>query len=274
MYARLVLRALFKNRNIGTLIILLGLSALLTDSSALTFVGGAIPAVPSYIAFPASLAIYAAMTIQTLFNSDFRENFQRKEKEREIRKLNDKCASLFSKVKKNTNNFYLQKLKKVYEDKEGIYNSYLSNRDSYLKENIAKQSLNLAISYMRLLDNFCIRSRELSATDQKKIIERINENSRKLNFARDGVMAENLRKIIEIDEKLVERINEEKRELEKIGAKLDYIESTISMFKHQMLSSIEKEEMLESLEKAVNEAEAPDTVLERRRKAHVNSLRR
>jgi prefoldin subunit 5 len=64
-------------------------------------------------------------------------------------------------------------------------------------------------------------------------------------------------------------MKDEKKELERIGAKLDYMESTVNMFKHQIMSSIENENMLEELETAVNEAEALDTVLEDRRKSRI-----
>jgi DNA-binding XRE family transcriptional regulator len=47
------------------------------------------------------------------------------------------------------------------------------------------------------------------------------------------------------------------------------MESTVNMFKHQIMSSIENENMLEELETAVNEAEALDTVLEDRRKSRI-----
>ena len=79
-------------------------------------------------------------------------------------------------------------------------------------------------------------------------------------------MMDDIRKIIEMDEKLINRLKDEKKDLERISAKLDYMESTVNMFKHQALSSVESEEMLEKLETAVNEAEALDNVLEDRRK--------
>ena len=47
------------------------------------------------------------------------------------------------------------------------------------------------------------------------------------------------------------------------------MESTVNMFKHQIMSSIENEEMLEQLETAVNEAEALDAVLYERRRSRI-----
>ena len=74
-----------------------------------------------------------------------------------------------------------------------------------------------------------------------------------------------------MDERLITRLKDEKKELERIGVKLDYMESTVNVFKHQILSSVENEEMLEQLETVVNEAEALDTVLEERRKSKLRS---
>ena len=79
-------------------------------------------------------------------------------------------------------------------------------------------------------------------------------------------MAEDIRKVIEMDTRLIERMKEEKKDLERISTRLDYMESTVNMFKHQIMSSLENEEMLEQLETAVNEAEALDAVLDERRR--------
>ncbi len=265
MKARLVLSALLKARNIGLLILLAGLSALLTSPLAAT--GPLLPLLPVFAAFSASLAVYLILVVQTLLSKDFHEEFNRKEKIRKIQDLNYSTTKISNDVKKNTNSVYMQKLKKVIDDKNDIMQSYFKGADSYLKERITEQTLNLVVSYMRLLDNFCIRNRELSAVDVSAVANRINANNRKLGFARDANMADDLRKVIEMDEKLINRLKDEKKELERIGAKLDYMESTVNMFKHQVLSSVESEEMLETLEKAVNEAEALDTVLEDRRKS-------
>ena len=160
----------------------------------------------------------------------------------------------------------MQKLKKVMDDKNEIVDSFFRGDQGYLKEKITEQTLNLVVSYLKLLNNFCIRSRELSAVDVSTIAGRLNANTRKLGFTKDVHMQDDLKKIIEMDEKLINRLKDEKKDLERISAKLDYMESTVNMFKHQSLSSIESEDMLEKLETAVNEAEALDNVLEERRK--------
>ena len=267
MKARLILRALFKLRNIGLLLLLLGAAALAaTGLGELAIFGLGI----STIAYPAVLVIYAVLVLQTLNSKEFHDDFNRKEKLRHIQDLNYACLKLSNEAKRNTNSTYLQKLKKIIEDKNDIVDSFFRGEQGYLKERITEQTLNLVVSYLKLLNNFCIRSRELSAVDVSAVAGRINTNTRKLGFTRDIHTMDDIRKIIEMDEKLINRLKDEKKDLERISAKLDYMESTVNMFKHQALSSVESEEMLEKLETAVNEAEALDNVLEDRRK---NKLR-
>lgn len=271
MKLRVLLSALFRLRNIGILAAALILASLLSDPSALPTALGYGYALPDSLTLTGSFAVYIGFVLQTLMNKQFHENFNRKEKIRNIRELNRQANRLSSEARRNTNNTYNHKLRKVMEDKNDIYNAFMTGEHSYLKEKITEQTLNLVIAYLKLLNNFCIRNRELSGVDVSAVSARINTNSRKVSFARDARMAEDVRKVIEMDEKLIARLKDEKKDLESIGTKLDYMESTVNMFKHQILSSVENEDMLEQLETAVNEAEALDTVLEDRRK---NKLRR
>ena len=82
-------------------------------------------------------------------------------------------------------------------------------------------------------------------------------------------MIEDIKSIIEMDENTIQRVKDEKNDLERISARLDYIESMLGMFKHQIISSIESEEMVEKLETAVNEATALDSVLQERRRNQI-----
>jgi hypothetical protein len=255
---KLVLSALFRLRNIGVLLVLLGIGY--------TFKPDLLPY--PYITGPFTVfGIYLALVIQSLLNKEFNENFNKKQKVRSIQELNYLSQKLANEAKRNTNSTYLQKLKKVVEDKNAIVDSFLKGERGYLKEKIVEQTMNLVVSYIRLLNNFCIRSRELSGVDVSAVAGRINANTRKLSFTKDIHMADDIKKIIEMDEKMINRLKEEKKDLERISAKLDYMESTVNMFKHQIISSVESEEMLEKLETAVNEAEALDSVLEDRRKS-------
>ena len=264
MKARLFLKAFFKLRNLGLLALFTGVSFILGNvSDKLILVDLAQAGLLLYL--PAAV-VYVVFVMQTLLSKDFHEKFNRSEKVRLIQDLNYESLRLSNEVKRNTNTVYLQKMKKVMEDKDEIVGSFFRGDHSYLKEKIVEQTLNLVVSYLKLLNNFCIRSRELSGMDVSDVAGRINANTRKLNFTKDPLMADDIKRIIEMDERVIERLKDERKELERASAKLDYMESTVNMFKHQIISSVESEDMLEKLETAVNEAEALDNVLDDRRK--------
>ncbi|MCR4436507.1 MAG: hypothetical protein QHH06_11460 [Clostridiales bacterium] len=262
MKFKMFVSAMFELKNITALLILLGL-AFAADSSLVPFFGPDV----GLVAYPAGIVLYLIFVIQTLTSNKFIESFNRKQKIRHIQDLNYSCLKLANEAKRHTNSAYYQKLRKVMEDKNDIVNSFFKGEKSYIKEKVVEQTLNLVISYTKLLTNFCIRSRELGGIDLSDITNRINSNTRKLSFVNDPHAEEDLKKVIEMDEKIIQRLKDEKKDLERIKAKLDYMESTVNMFKHQVLSSIESEEMLEKLESAVNEAAALDNVLEERRKS-------
>ena len=267
MKARLFTRAAFRLRNLGILLLSLGLASLISDPNALPtlFQFNPIPGVGT-VAYPVAVALYVFSVMQTLASKKFHEEYNHKEKVRQIQDLNYECLKLANQAKKYTNSAYHQKMKKVIEDKNDIVDSFFKGERNYLKEKIVEQTLNLVVSYLKLLTNFCMRNRELSEVDIGEITNRINSNLRRLSFQKDPKAVDDIKKVIEIDEKMLDRLKEEKRDLERISAKLDYMEGTVGMFKHQVLSSVETEDMLEKLEEAVNEASALDNVLEDRRK--------
>ena len=69
-----------------------------------------------------------------------------------------------------------------------------------------------------------------------------------------------------MDEKLVERIEKEKSDLEMISSRLDYIESAILMFKHQIISNNDLDLDIKDIDTVVNEAIALDNVLSNKNK--------
>lgn len=263
MKFRMFMSAIFGFRNIVALLLTMGLAFMIYPPlRTLPLAGGM-----ADLVFPAVIVVYLIFVMQTLLSKKFHEDFNRKEKIRNIQDLNYSCLKLAKEAKKHTNSTYFVKLRKVMEDKNDIVNSFFKGEKSFLKEKIVEQTLHLVVAYTKLLTNFCIRSRELSGVNVNEIISRINNNSRKLSFIKDVHTADDLKKVIEMDEKILNRMKDEKIELERISTKLEYMESTVNMFKHQILSSVESEEMVEKLETAVNEASALDSVLEERRKS-------
>ncbi|MDP4091897.1 MAG: hypothetical protein Q8920_00880 [Bacillota bacterium] len=267
MKQKLFVSALLKMRNFGVLLILLAVSLLIVDQSLLPAQAHMkFPVLVKDASFPVSIAIYIVMVVQTLLSSTFHEQFNEKQKIKHIQGMNYSCLRLFYEAKKHTNPLYLQKLKTVMDDKNDIVDSFFKGDKGFIKQRIVEKALNLVISYIKLLTNFCIRSRELSEVNLGSISDRINTNARKLSFVRDINTSAELRKAIDVDERLVENLKEEKKELERISVKLEYMESMINLLKHQVISSIDSEEILEKLDTAVNEADALDSVLHERRK--------
>lgn len=266
MKLRMLVSALFKMKNVGLLILFLGITSMVRNSIAVLLPGNLQYLAYTGAAYLPAVVLYLAFVLKTLQSKEFHEEFNSREKIRQIQDLNYECLRLANEAKRYTNATYQQKLRRVMEDKNDIVNSFFKGDRSYIKEKITEQTLKLVISYIKLLINFCIRSKELKETDVGEVANRINANMRKLNFTKDPRMVEDIKNLIEMDQKIIDRLKEEKQEVERIGAKLDYMESTVSMFKHQILASIESEDMLEKLETAVNEAAALDSVLEERRK--------
>jgi len=257
MKQQLFKSALFRFRNITILLLSLLAACIAMESNIFP------------LAIAAAVAVYAASVIQSLLSKNFQEKINRKQKIYNIKELNYQCRCLANKVKRDSNvEFYKHgyyKLKKVMDDKNEIYESFFRGEYSYLKEKIVEQALKLVISYIKLLHNFCIRSNDINSTDINEIINRLNMNKCKLSFTKDPDTMEDIKNLIDIDEKTIARFKEEKNDLERIMAKLDYIESTINTFKHRIISNIETEDMLENLETVVNEASALDAALEKRK---------
>ena len=264
--------AIFRFRNIATLFIWSALVFLISgapDIQGMSINGYGITTLATG-AYGVGALLYVALVIQSMFSKSFQEEVERKEKRREINRLNRECSRLSSQTRNYATPIQRQKLRKIMQDKDDIFNSLKRGEgNSYLKEKIVEKSLNLVISYTKLMTNYCIRSKEQSEINIGDLMNKINANRRKLNFMKDDRAYEDVKSIIEMDEQVINRVKEEKKELERIHARLDYIESMLSMFKHQIVASIESEEMVEKLETAVNEATALDNVLQERRRNQI-----
>ncbi len=273
MNSNLFVSALLRFRNFSTLIIWMALINLMSNNSQFQDMITAQTANYSLVltgAYGAGAVVYLAMVIQSMFSNNYKEEVKRKEKKKEINDLNRQCNRLSAQARNLSNPIQKQKLRKIMQDKNDIFNSQKRGDEySYLKEKIVEQSLKLVISYTKLMTNYSIRSKEISEINISDLMNKINANRRKVCFMKDDRMLDDINNIIEMDEKAIERVKEERNELERIHARLDYIESMLNMFKHQIISSIESEEMVEKLETAVNEATALDSVLQERRRNQI-----
>ena len=94
----------------------------------------------------------------------------------------------------------------------------------------------------------------------------LQSNARKLEFVKNTEQSLNLKNSIGIDEKIIDRVKTEKIELDNLRTKLDYMESSISMLKQQILASYSNDKLSENISDIMNEAAAVEEVLDERRK--------
>lgn len=212
------------------------------------------------------LAGYVYFVLQTLKDERFVKEYSKKEKQEVLEKMNQECSDLFLEVKHSLSKYEEKKIIEVLKEKDEIIDSYFedeknNNENDAVRQKIAEQVLNLVTAYIRLVCTYSVRSRDLARTDINEAVDRINNNSRKMGFIRDPAAAEDLRKALEMDQSIVGRVQEQKNELEKTSARLDYIESTISMFKHRFISRENSDETSAEIETVMNEAVALDNVL-------------
>ena len=275
MNGNLFYSAIFRFRNFGTLVFWCAVVYMLSQSTPANIQQDIVNNITDMTTFTTGAygvgaLLYIGLVIQSLFSNSFKEQVKRNEKKKEINGLNRQCARLAAQTKGFATPVQRQKLRKIMQDKDDIFNSLKRGDEySYLKEKIVEKSLNLVVSYTKLMTNYSIRSKELAEINISDLMNKINANRRKLSFMKDSRMMDDVKSIIEMDEQVIQRVKDEKNELERIHARLDYIESMLSMFKHQIVSSIESEEMVEKLETAVNEATALDSVLQERRRNQI-----
>lgn len=266
IWTKVLLEAIFSLRNIGVLTLGIGLVTMADQGIIIERFAGMLGAT-GYIG---AVALYVVMVLFTLSNNDFQNNVLEKHKKTELRELNSRINKLANEYRKRLGSTYAARLQKVLQDKNDILNTFFKDETNGIKFNIVDKALNLVMSYVNLLNNFCIRSRDLEAVDVGKITERINMNTRKVSFTRDASAAADLQKIIDIDQNLLSELIDERKELGRISTKLEYMESSVGMLKRQLLSNIESDDILSNIENAVNEAEALDKVLTERRKRRMS----
>ncbi len=210
------------------------------------------------------LAGYIYFVLQTLRNEEFQKEVYEEENIKRILRLNDECTKLHVEVRRKINRSVDARIRLIIAEKEDLMKEFSEDREDAIKQKIVEQALNLIKAYIKLITNFSIRGNEIIEIDVNKIKDRINANNRKLGFVKNPNAAVDLQKAIEMDQKMLERVDTEKSDLERVSAKLDYMESTIRMFKHRLLTS--EYDDGSDIESIVNEAEALDNVLNDSRK--------
>lgn len=211
--------------------------------------------------FLIGMAGYLFFTLQTFNSQEFQSEQTIDDKLEELDKLSRECNSIYNRVSRSVDKNIRYRLKKVLQEKDELMAYYDAQRDDFLKQKIVEQALNLVIVYVKLIYNYFIKQKEFGMFDVNDIAARLDRNKRKLEFLKDERAVDELSKAIKMDESLLDEIREERRELERISARLEYIESAINNFKLKIISQDESDPELTDIESVINEASALDNAL-------------
>ncbi|HEX9060928.1 MAG TPA: hypothetical protein VF941_12170, partial [Clostridia bacterium] len=232
MALRLILFSFLKTRNLAILIAGFVVIYILQRS---------FPQVILPIGFKTAYCIAAATYLFSvflnLFSHSFHEEFSRNEKRRKVQIMDINFKNLVLQYSRYLAKDHRKRLSKVIDAKDKIVGSYLLHKASFLREKIADQSLNTAISYIKLLNVYSFKTAELKRTGLSEVADRLAMNKRKLDFSKDPQTCDDLKNLIELDEKLLSDFNKEKNELQRIDARLSYLEGIMDMLSYRFMSN-------------------------------------
>ena len=248
------LKAALKFRNI----------LLLAAGAALAFgTSNAVPGIPwlPVIIGVVGIGAYLLSVIRTTGSSQFQEEYKLTEKLDDIHRLSMECNSLYRRISRSLDKSLRTKAIGVLKQKQELISYFDRYCDDPIKQRIIEQALKLVQAYFNLTGNYSDRMREISQQNLNNLVSRINFNNRKLGSLKSYEAVLELTKTVEMDEKLLKSYKEEREELEMVNVRLDQIESTISGFKHRILSSDLSDPETEEIENVINEASALDSAL-------------
>ncbi|HOQ36101.1 MAG TPA: hypothetical protein PK033_05335 [Acetivibrio sp.] len=248
MKYKIIIKAALELKNLGLLAMIVGIFAL-TGSLPFLFIGAA-----GYVYF----------LMETMKDEKFLKRFNEEQQIEDIHDLNEKCNALYMSLVRKLPGGMRERIKNIYNEKQVLVSYFSQDNSDPLRQKIVDQAINLVIAYFKLLYHYSLRIKQLNSINVNKVIERINNNKRKIEFLNNSAAISNIEKAVELDEKLVEKINKEKSELEMISSRLDYIESAILMFKHQIMSNEDLDPDIKEIDTVVNEAIALDNVLSKK----------
>ena len=248
MKYKIIIKAALELKNLGLLAMIVGIFAL-TGSLPFLFIGAA-----GYVYF----------LMETIKDEKFLKRFNEEQQNEDIHDLNEKCNALYMSLVRKLPGGMRERIKNIYNEKQVLVSYFSQDNSDPLRQKIVDQAINLVIAYFKLLYHYSLRIKQLNSINVNKVIERINNNKRKIEFLNNSAAISNIEKAVELDEKLVEKINKEKSELEMISSRLDYIESAILMFKHQIMSNEDLDPDIKEIDTVVNEAIALDNVLSKK----------
>jgi len=233
-------------------------AALNTKNSILLAAVLIISLITRYIPFLfIGMAGYVYFVMQTLKNDTCEED-----EFSNLHELNKQCNDLYIKAYNVLNAEMLKEVEVIMKNKDELINLFFKDKANYAKQKVIEQAINLAIAYIKLAENYCKRIDEINSINTNEIMDEINANERKLSFLNDHQAIEDIKNSIEMSRKILTKVEQRKRELERISAKLTYIESTFKVFKHQIVMSEDTTGTTAEIESIINEAKALNSVLD------------
>ena len=207
------------------------------------------------------LAGYVYFVMQTLRDEKFLNDYNNQQQIEGIQNLNIESNKLYRYVSGRLRAGMREKVTNIFQEKESLMIYYNNVKDDLIKQKIVEQALKLVLVYFKLMYNYSVRIKDIKSLNTGKVEERINNNRMKKENLINPKAKVDIEKALELDERLLERINREKNELEMVHSKLDYIESAIITFKHQIISNSDLDPEISEIDNVVNEAVALDNVL-------------
>ena len=204
---------------------------------------------------------YVYFVLQSLKDGALNKEYSDEEKIDNLRELSSQCNDLYDETRKVIDKQFIKKLKSILQFKDELMDLFIKDKNNFIKQKVIEQAIKLVMAYINLMSNYSQSHREVVLFDTNAVMDTINANERKIRFLEDFQAIEDLKHAIEMDRELLEKISQEKKELERTGAKLTYIESTLKTFKHQIVSSENTDGTVTDIENIINEATALDNVL-------------
>lgn len=211
------------------------------------------------------LAGYVYFIMQTMKDADFQNDYVHDQAIDEIRKLSSSCDASFNKLKKEVDRKLFLVLKTVISEKDQLMQLFMKEKEDLIKQKVMFQGLNLILTYFKTVSEYKEKLDSSSSTNMTKIRERIKVNTKSLNILDDKEAIQDLKKALDIDMKLLQRLEEEKLDVEKLAAKMIYMESLLKTLKHQLNSDENSEELMKDIQKVTDEVYVLDSVLEEKR---------
>ena len=238
--------------------------ALVAAYAVLNILVGSFPFIPYLDAngiLGLSLVVYIGFSLQSAMDKSFRREYDAKLKVRKIRSMANDCANNAKNLRRKLSIQDQNRVSKVISEMGEIVTYFLNGDKSYISGQVVEKALKLTEMYIKIMGLYFTKNKSSNSSQISFLAKRINTNTSNLNSIRDRATIEEVKRVIEADEKMIESLKNDRQDLEILDARLQYMESTLSMLKYNIISNIETEDMLITLEKDINEAAAINSVL-------------